>query len=187
MAAFQYKGRNARGELVSGVIEARAALRSALALDPSHEAARQTLAVLLIEAHADEDAETVLAEGLRLNPAQTNFAIVLARLQLERGEEAAALQTLRSHAAAAESNAEYRAFTAALLQRLGRHTEAIEEYLAVLDLAAYAGIWWVGLGRSYEAAGRTGDAAAAYARARETGTLAPGIASFVEQKLQTLR
>jgi len=57
----------------------------------------------------------------------------------------------------------------------------------VLDLAAYAGIWWVGLGRSYEAAGRTGDAAAAYARARETGTLAPGIASFVEQKLQTLR
>ena len=57
----------------------------------------------------------------------------------------------------------------------------------MLDLAAYAGIWWVGLGRSYEAAGRTGDAAAAYARARETGTLAPGIASFVEQKLQTLR
>lgn len=166
--------------------EARAALQAALALEPGHEAARQTLAVLLIENGVNNEAEALLAEGLRLNPAQTNFAIVLARLQLERGDAAGALQVLRAHASAAESNAEYRAFAAALLQRLGRHAEAIEEYRAVLTLAPHAGIWWVGLGRSYEATGETSAAAEAYARARDTGSLNAGIAQFVEQKLQTL-
>lgn len=167
--------------------EARAALARALELDPAHEAARQTLAVLLIEAQANAEAERLLAEGLRINPAQTNFAIVLARLHLDRGDDNGALQVLRTHAEAAQSNAEYRAFTAALLQRLDRHAEAIEEYRAVLKLAPNAGIWWVGLGRSHEAAYQTVEAADAYARARDTGMLSPAVAQFVEQKLQTLR
>ena len=167
--------------------EARTALTQALELDPAHEAARQTLAVLLIDARANADAERLLAEGLRINPAQTNFAIVLARLHLDRGDDHGALQVLRAHADAAQANAEYGAFTAALLQRLDRHAEAIEAYRDVLKFAPNAGIWWVGLGRSYEATQQPAEAADAYAHARDTGTLRPAVAQFVEQKLQTLR
>ena len=164
--------------------QATAALRSAIALDPRHEAARQALAALLLEAAAVEDAESVLAEGLRLNPSQTNFALVLARLKLERGGDAAALALLREHGEATAANPEYRAFVAALLQRLGRHAEAIDEYQAVLKLAPGVGVWWIGLGLSQEAADHPKEAAQAFRRAKASGNLSADLMDFVERKLQ---
>ena len=166
--------------------EARAALKTALELDARHEGARQTLAVLLIEARAMNEAEALLTEGLKLNPNQSNFAIVLARLKLDHGDTAGALQVLREHGAAAVNNAEYRAFAAALLQRMNRHPEALDEYRAALTLSPNVGVWWVGLGLSFEATGESTDAAEAFMRARATGTLSADVAQFVEHKLQTL-
>lgn len=166
--------------------EARMALRTALDMDPSHEGARQTLAVLLVEAQQTEDAIALLAEGLQRNPAQTNFAIVLARLKLDQGDNAGALQVLREHANAATHNAEYRAFTAALLQRTGHAEEAIAEYRAALALAPQTGIWWAGLGISHEAAGRTREAIDAYRNAHALGGLPPAMSELVQRKLQTL-
>jgi MSHA biogenesis protein MshN len=167
--------------------EATASLRSAVALDPRNEAARQTLAVLLIESRALDEAETVLADGLRLNPAQANFALVLARLRLDRGDPGGALAVLREHGAAAAANPEYRAFVAALLQRLGRHGEAIDEYQAALKLAPQVGVWWVGLGLAQESAERPKDAADAFRQAKAVGNLSPNLADFVDRKLQAAR
>jgi len=164
--------------------QATAALRSAIAMDPRHEAARQALAALLLEAAAVEDAESVLAEGLRLDPRQTNFALVLARLKLERGDDAAALALLREHGDAAAANPQYRGFVAALLQRLGRHAEAIDEYQAVLKLAPGVGVWWIGLGLSQEAADHPKEAAQAFRRAKASGNLSADLMDFVERKLQ---
>src|SRR5262245_17814815 len=169
------------------IVEATAALRSTIALDPRHGGARQTLAVLLIEAGAIEDAEDVLAEGLRLNPAQSNFALVLARVKLERGDASSALALLREHGGAAAANPEYRAFVAALLQRLGRHGEAIDEYQAALKLVPGVGVWWIGLGLSQEAAERPKDAAEAFRRAKASGTLSADLADFVDRKLLAAR
>jgi len=167
--------------------QAAAALRSALAMDPRHEAARQTLAAILLEAAALDDAETLLAEGLRLNPNQTNFALVLARLKLDRGDAAGALALLREHGGAAAGNADYRAFVAALLHRLGRHDEAIDEYQAVVKLAPSVGVWWIGLGLSQEAADRSREAAEAFRRAKASGNLSTALMDFVERKLQAAR
>lgn len=167
--------------------EARAALKAALELDARHEGARQTLAVLLIEARAMSEAEALLTEGLKLNPGQSNFAIVLARLKLDHDDTAGALQVLREHGAAAVHNAEYRAFTGALLQRMNRHPEALDEYRAALTASPNVGIWWVGLGISFEATGDSAKAAEAFMRARATGALSADVAQFVEGKLQTVR
>ena len=167
--------------------EARAALKAALELDARHEGARQTLAVLLIEARAMSEAEALLTEGLKLNPGQSNFAIVLARLKLDHDNAAGALQILLEHGAAAVHNAEYRAFTGALLQRMNRHPEALDEYRAALTVSPNVGIWWVGLGISFEATGDSAKAAEAFMRARATGALSADVAQFVEGKLQTVR
>lgn len=164
--------------------ESRAALRAGLALDPRHAAARQTLAAILIESRSLDEAESVLAEGLRLHPGQANFAIVLARLKLDRGDASDAHVVLRDHGGAQAGNAEYRAFHAAVLRRLGRPAEAIVEYQAALKVAPGAGVWWLGLGLAQEAVERPDEAMEAFRRARGSGTLSPNLVAFVEQRLK---
>ncbi len=164
--------------------EAQDRLRDALDLDARHEAARQTLAALLLEERSYDAAEAVLAAGLRSNPAQTNFALALSRLNLERGNMPAALAVLHNHAAYAVGHAEYRAFAAALYAKSGAHADAIVEYEAALRLAPRTGPWWIGLGLANEAEDRTEAATDAYRNARATGSLSASLSEFVERKLQ---
>lgn len=166
------------------IADAKVALNAALAADPDHAAARQTLAALLIEVRALDEAEATLTDGLARDPANSNFAIVLARLKLERGDQGAALELLARHRAAALSNAQYRAFHAALLRRAGRHGEAADEYQAALRLSPGVGVWWVGLALSHEANEREADSIQAFRQARATGTLTTDLAELVERKLR---
>jgi MSHA biogenesis protein MshN len=98
-----------------------------------------------------------------------------------------ALALLHKHAGAGQTNAEYHAFVAALYQRLGRHTEASDEYQRALRLSPYTAAWWVGLGISLEAQKRTGDAGDAFRRAKTAGSLTPELAGYVDQRLKALR
>lgn len=167
--------------------EAQDRLRDALDMDARHEAARQTLAALLLEGKSYDAAETVLAAGLQSNPSQTNFALALSRLHLERGNMAAALAVLRNHAGYAAAHPEYRAFTAALYAKSGAHADAIAEYEAALRLAPRTGPWWIGLGLANEAEDRTEAATDAYRKARATGSLSANLSEFVERKLQRMQ
>ena len=162
-------------------------LRAALGLDPTYEAARQTLVSLLLEAKRSNDAAAALEEGLELNPSNSGFAMLLARIRVERGNLGGALDLLQKHEAAAQDNGEYRAFVAALLQRLSRHDEAIREYLAALAIAPGVGAWWVGLGISQEASNRGKEAAESFRRAKLTGTLNTNLAAYADQRLGQLQ
>ena len=172
-------------------------LRSVLAAAPRMESARQTMVALLLEQKRPDEAEAALTQGLALNPAQKSFAMLLARLMVDRRDNAAALAVLQKHAGAAAGNPDYRAFTAAVLQRLERHAEAVAEYQAALSLpqqgtgqtagAAQAAVWWVGLGISQEALGRKAEARDAFQRARASGALSRDVSAFVEQRLAQLQ
>lgn len=162
-------------------------LRAALALDPSYEEARQTLVSLLLEAKRTDDAAVALEEGLALNSFNSGFAMLLARIRVERGNLGGALELLQKHESAAQANGEYRAFVAALLQRLNRHDEAIREYLAALTIAPGVGAWWIGLGISQEASSRVKEAAESFRRAKLTGTLNTNLAAYADQRLRQLQ
>lgn len=161
-------------------------LRSALSEDAGHAGARLALFGLLVEQRRFEDARRLLEEVLARDPAQPQFASRLARLQLEGGDIEGAERTLRKAAAAAAENPEFRAFHAAVLQRLTLHKDAVAEYRAALRLLPQAGIWWMGLGISLEADGKPVEAREAYERARATGNLSVELAAFVDQKLRRL-
>ncbi len=161
-------------------------LEQALRGDEQHAAARQTLAALLLESRRPKEAELALREGVRLDPAQTGMAMILARLQLEHSTLDAALETLQRSLPHAAGRADYHAFLAALLQRAGRHNEAITHYSQALRQAPDNGVWWMGQGISLQAEKRVTEAADAYARAKASNSLSPELQAFVNEKLNSL-
>jgi len=177
--------RHALSALQDGrMTEAVAALEQALKLDPTHDAARQTLVGLLIEAKHSEEAIRYLQAGLALDPRQPALAMLLARLQIEGGGNG--IDTLLRTLPYAGHNADYHAFLAGALQRAQRHREAAEQYQAALRAAPGNGVWWMGLGMSLQAERRNAEALDAFQRARASGALSAELQAFVERRLQQL-
>lgn len=164
--------------------DAIAGYEAVLRLDAAHDAARQALVALLLEGKRGAEAMRVLQDGIRNRPEQTGFAMLLARLQVEQGAIEQAAATLEKSLPHADTQADYQAFFAALLQRQGRHKEAITHYQLALQLAPGNGIWLMGYGISLQAVQRTDDARDAFRRALESRTLNPELQAFVQQKLK---
>jgi MSHA biogenesis protein MshN len=169
------------------IAEGMDGFRRALEIDPGHDAARQTMVALLLEAKRVDEAAASLREALALNTENTGFAMLLARIMVESNDIPTALFVLQRHAAPPDRNPDFHAFAAALFQRLDRHKEAIEQYQAALRLAPSAGIWWLGLGISFQAVEQPKEALDAFTRAKSAGNLAPDLLGFVEQRLRQLQ
>jgi MSHA biogenesis protein MshN len=188
----QQRNQNEYGKAVAMVqagqtAEAIQLLGNVLQADPGNAQARHTLIGLLVEGRNFSEAERRLQEGLKLDPAQTGLAVILARLQVERGAAPAALQTLQRSLPHAAGHADYLAFLAALLQREGRHKEAIDYYLQALRSEPNSGVWLMGLGLSLKADNRAAEARDALGRALASNTLSPDLRAYVEQQLRQLR
>lgn len=168
------------------VPKAMAAYEAALKANQQHEAARLAMATLLQENAQQAAAERILQAGLRLKPVRLSFAMALARMQLGRDQLLLAADTLQTHLAAADDNADYQSFYAALLQRQARHKEALNHYQIALQLSPRNGVWRVGYAISLQATGREEDAKLAYKQALATRTLSPELTAFVQQKLAGL-
>ena len=169
------------------IAEGMDGFRRALEIDPGHDVARQTMVALLLEAKRVDEAAASLQEALALNTENTGFAMLLARIMVESNDIPTALFVLQRHAAPPDRNPDFHAFAAALFQRLDRHKEAIEQYQAALRLAPSAGIWWLGLGISFQAVEQPKEALEAFTRAKSAGNLAPDLLGFVEQRLRQLQ
>ncbi|MRV71494.1 tetratricopeptide repeat protein [Duganella sp. FT92W] len=185
----QQQGENAYKRALASLQEGRvqdamASLEQAVFAYPRHDAARQALVGLLLEARRHEEAMRHLQLGLGLDPKQQQMAMLLARLQIERGGPA--VETLMRTLPYAGNNPDYLAFLAGALQKGQRHKEAVEQYQAALRLMPQNGVWWMGMGISLQADKRNGEAADAYQRAKASGSLSPELASFVERKLAQL-
>ncbi len=166
--------------------EAIAALETILLSHPKHAAARQTLVGLLLDAKRPGDAARVLEEGLTLDPKQTGMAMILARIQIERGGSAVALATLQRSLPHAVNRPDYLAFTAAMLQREKRHREAITHFAHAVRLSPQNAHWWMGYGVSLQAEGQPKEARQAFVRARDLRKLPPELQAFVEQKISQI-
>lgn len=164
--------------------EAIGALQQALQADPRHDAARQSLIGLLIESHRHDEAMRQLQLSLTLEPRQPSMAMLLARLQIERGSSG--IDTLMRTLPYATGNAQYHAFLAGALQREQRQREAIEQYQAALRSDPGNGVSLLGLGISLQLEKRNAEALAAFQQAKESGTLSPELKTFVERRLQQL-
>ncbi|MPQ57501.1 tetratricopeptide repeat protein [Duganella sp. FT27W] len=163
---------------------AMADLDRALEIDPRNDAARQTYVSLLLENRRPDDAIRQLRLALGIDPRQPGLAMVLARLQLERGGPA--LETLMTTLPYAAANADYQGFLAGVLQRAQRHAEAAQYYQAALKLAPLNGVWWMGLGISLQADQHKAEAREAFTRARTGNGITPELLAFIDRRLDQL-
>ncbi|HEX7642666.1 MAG TPA: tetratricopeptide repeat protein [Burkholderiaceae bacterium] len=166
--------------------EAIAILQQALKLDARHAGVRETLIGLLLQARRSDDALKVAQDGLALDPAQPGLTMILARVQLDQGDLHTALATMEHGMPYAGSNAEYHAFTAALMIRDKRNKDAIQQYTAALTVQPQNGVWWMGLGMALQSENHLPEAREAFLRADRSDTLTPELKAFVEQKLAQL-
>lgn len=177
--------RRAENALAAGrSAEAVEGLKAALKQDPGYVQVRQMLLRQLLEMRKIEEAMTVLQDGLELQPAQTGWAMSLARLQLEQHDVAAADRTLAKSQVYAEASADYAGFQGHVKSRLGANRLAVTHYQRATRLAPNEGRWWLGLGLALEADGRIAEAKEAMRRSIATATLSVELSAVAEQHLR---
>ncbi|MCX7897171.1 MAG: tetratricopeptide repeat protein [Rhodocyclaceae bacterium] len=169
-----------RGELAS----AEENLRRALAMEPSHAAARQGLLAILAQRQAWAEARQIAEEGLMHDAKRIEWALIAARLHYEAGELETALATLERHAPHAAASSDYQGFLALLYERVGKPRDAVERYRQAVALRPQEGRWWYGLGRTLEATGDAVAAKEAYRQALATQRLPAELAASAESKLR---
>ncbi|HKQ26467.1 MAG TPA: tetratricopeptide repeat protein [Burkholderiales bacterium] len=168
------------------VSTAEKSFREALKEDPMHVGARQALLGLLLDGGRNDEAEQLLRHALELNPRQPRHAMVLARLEVERGEIGGAINTLVGALPYVRSDPEYFAFLAALLQRDGRHRDAVNYYRTALQSSPGNALWLMGAGISLRANDQFADAREAFQHAADSKQLNAELQAFVERQLREL-
>jgi MSHA biogenesis protein MshN len=166
--------------------DAAGLLQAALKTDPRHIASRQALAAMLIDRRESRQAQVILQEGLALDPAQSAFATMSARLSLAAGDAEGAVKTLQA-AAIDQAPPELHAMLAGVLSRLRRDREALTHWNAALQRNPAQANWWLGLGVSLEADGRAQDARTAFERALGVPGLRPEAADYARERLNAAR
>jgi MSHA biogenesis protein MshN len=141
---------------------------------------------LLLEQQRVASALRLLREAVDVNPTQPTFSLGLARIYAEQRDYAAALGVI-DKAGAAAHRADFQALRGAMLQRLGRHAEAVSAYQEALQKSSQPGGTWAGLGVSLEAVGRHAEAAQAYKRALALGPLPQQLRDYAEDRIRALQ
>ncbi|MGL4249502.1 MAG: tetratricopeptide repeat protein [Aeromonas sp.] len=157
-----------------------------LAHDPYNKGAREQLAGLLYGESRLSEARQLLEEGIRLDPEQADFRLLLARLAMSEGQQQQALDWLSGYQPDFASNLDYYATWAGLNQELGQNAEAASLYVKLLHQQPDQGRWWLGLGVAEDGQGHTQQALDAYRNAMLHGNLGEASTSWLEQRIGQL-
>jgi MSHA biogenesis protein MshN len=166
--------------------QAERSLRQALAVEQGHVKARELLSGIYIKQGRWIEASQLLREGLVYAPQHLTFTKLYARSLMQLNRDQQAITVLRQHAPEIKNDPNYFAMLAALYQRQNQHQQAADVYARLVTVNAQNGVWWVGLGISLEALGRSKDAVRAYGHARSTGNLHEEVSRFTDNRLLAL-
>lgn len=154
--------------------------------DPHNQGAREQLAGLLYGEGRLAEASQVLEEGLRLDPAQADLRLLLARVAISGGDRQKALDWLTGYQPDLAANLDYYATWAGLAQELGQPAQASELYVKLLRQQPDQGRWWLGLGVAEDGQGHRQRALDAYGNAQLHGNLGEASTRWLEQRIAEL-
>ncbi|MGU5684199.1 tetratricopeptide repeat protein [Aeromonas allosaccharophila] len=157
-----------------------------LAHDPYNQGAREQLAGLLYGEGRLTEARQLMEEGIRLDPQQADFRLLLARLAISEGQQQQALGWLSGYQPDLASNMDYYATWAGLTQELGQNADAAALYVKLLRQQPDQGRWWLGLGVAEDGQGHSQRALDAYRNALLHGNLGEASTNWLEQRIGQL-
>ncbi len=168
------------------VADATEALAAAVNLDPGHTEAWRRLAAIRLGAGDVDEAVAALRRGMASADEPHELRLMLARVLVDAGRNAAALSVLNPTVASPAPYPALAALRAAVLQREGRHEEAAELYETLTVLTPGEGSLWVGLAIARESLGAPAEALTAYRRASAVVSIAPSLARYADQRVAAL-
>lgn len=157
-----------------------------LAHDPDNQGAREQLAGLLYGEGRLVEARQLLEEGLRRDPQQADFRLLLARLAISEGQPQQALGWLSGYQPDLADNMDYYATWAGLTQELGQNADAAALYVKLLRQQPDQGRWWLGLGVAEDGQGHSQRALDAYRNALLHGNLGEASTNWLQQRIGQL-
>ncbi len=180
---FQRALNSMQGNEINAAIEA---LRKSLELQPSYYESREMLAVLYSGNGRFVEAQSLLQEGIEINPQHTAFAKLYAQISIDQNRLQDARRVLEQNQSYAISDGDYHGLQAAVAQRLSDHVAAVEHYMNALKINQSQGRWWLGLAISLEALGRTEQAYRAYQEAGNAAGMTGELLNYIEARLHGL-
>lgn len=115
-----------------------------------------------------------------------SLRLIRARAILADGDLGQAVTTLQTSVPPVADNVEYRVTLATLLQQQGQSSQAANHWAELIAWDNSQAPWWVGLAIALEGRGDVPAARRAYRQAAALPGLAPSLADYVRQRLQTL-
>lgn len=152
-------------------------------LAPEHHSSRQKLIASLINSARIVEAEGHIKQAIKLFPNYPAYIQNLAQIHLLRDDSQTAIELINISMEHGVVNAELYAFAAALYQREKNHRKSIENYQRALSLKAENGVWWMGLGISFEQSGKYREALSAFEQAKNSGSLSRKLMRYVSDQI----
>lgn len=152
-------------------------------LAPEHHSSRQKLIASLINSARIVEAEGHIKQAIKLFPNYPAYIQNLAQIHLLRDDSQTAIELINASMERGVVNAELYAFAAALYQREKNHQKSIEHYQRALSLKVENGVWWMGLGISFEQSGKYREALSAFEQAKNSGSLSRKLMRYVSEQI----
>lgn len=182
----EVKFKQAREALQKGERQRAGSLfEQVIALAPEHVEARSELAAYWYGRGQIAAALAVLEQGLTLQPRQSRWQLLYAKILLEGGAYQQVLNALESiDAASFEATGLYQ-LRATAANEVGRYALAASDYSALAQRTK-EGRWWLAAAVAHEDAQQFAAAASAYERALATQQLNADARNYAQQRLQVL-
>jgi MSHA biogenesis protein MshN len=165
---------------------AQSLLSDLLAIDPNNIKTRKKLASLLFAQGNYIQSEQLLAQGIKLHPAQSDLRLMLARLYMAQKKSAQAIDILAKFQPSTTNQVEYLAYRASLAQQLKQTQLAMSDYLVLTKIEPGNARWWLGLAVIRDQLGERTIALQAYNKANGLGQLDGSVNDFIQQRISVL-
>ncbi|MBY6063943.1 tetratricopeptide repeat protein [Pseudidiomarina sediminum] len=180
------KLKQAREALQNGQRErAERLFEQVLALVPGHVEARSELAAYWYGRGQIASAMAVLEQGLQIQPQQSRWQLLYARILLESGSYPAVLSALASFDLEAAEASDILQLRATAANELRRFSTAAQDYQALAQ-RTLQGRWWLAAAVAYEDAGQKSKAAESYTQALQRNDLNQDAQRYAQQRLDVL-